>query len=102
MFATLRIESPSYWICTSGPIGMPVNPTAGTVRQLTNLAMEARALGPEFAGVANQIIQQAGRIKDSIGDARAEVGYFASVSKRRKVRSYRTCDQYRPAQRRLA
>jgi hypothetical protein len=58
------------------------NPTAGTVRQLTNLAMEARALGPEFAGVANQIIQQAGRIKDSIGDARAEVGYFASDTRR--------------------
>ena len=58
------------------------NPTAGTVRQLTNLAMEARALGPEFAGVANQIIQQAGRIKDSISDARAEVGYFASDTRR--------------------
>lgn len=58
------------------------NPTAGTVRQLTNLAMEARALGPEFAGVANDIIKQAGRIKDSIGDARAEVGYFASDTRR--------------------
>jgi hypothetical protein len=58
------------------------NPTAGTVRQLTNLAMEARALGPEFAGVANEIIKQAGRIKDSIGDARAEVGYFASDTRR--------------------
>ena len=58
------------------------NPTAGTVRQLTNLAIEARALGPEFAGVANEIIKQAGRIKDSIGDARAEVGYFASDTRR--------------------
>lgn len=58
------------------------NPTAGTVRQLTNLAMEARALGPEFTNVANEIIQQAGRIKDSIGDARAEVGYFASDTRR--------------------
>jgi len=58
------------------------NPTAGTVRQLTNLAMEARALGPEFVGVANEIIKQAGRIKDSIGDARAEVGYFASDTRR--------------------
>lgn len=58
------------------------NPTAGTVRQLTNLAMEARALGPEFANVSNEIIQQAGRIKDSIGDARAEVGYFASDTRR--------------------
>ena len=58
------------------------NPTAGTVRQLTNLAMEARALGPEFAAVANEIIKQAGNIKDSIGDARAEVGYFASDTRR--------------------
>lgn len=58
------------------------NPTAGTVRQLTNLAMEARALGPEFAGTANEIIKQAGRIKDSITDARAEVGYFASDTRR--------------------
>jgi hypothetical protein len=58
------------------------NPTAGTVRQLTNLAMEARALGPEFTNVANEIIQQAGRIKDSIGDARAEVSYFASDTRR--------------------
>ena len=58
------------------------NPTAGTVRQLTNLAMEARALGPEFQNVANDIIREAGRIKDSIGDARAEVSYFASDTRR--------------------
>ena len=58
------------------------NPTAGTVRQLTNLAMEARALGPEFQNVANDIIREAGRIKDSIGDARAEVGYFASDTRK--------------------
>ncbi len=47
------------------------NPTMGTVRQLTQLAMEARALGPEFGKVADQFIREAGRIKDSIGDARA-------------------------------
>jgi hypothetical protein len=58
------------------------NPTAGTVRQLTNLAMQTRALGPEFAGMASQIIREAGRIKDSIGDARAEVSYFASDTRR--------------------
>jgi hypothetical protein len=58
------------------------NPTMGTVKQLTQLAMEARALGPEFAQVANQIIKEAGRIKDSIGDARAEVSYFASDTRR--------------------
>jgi hypothetical protein len=58
------------------------NPTMATVRQLTNLAMEARALGPEFAASANQFIKEAGRIKDSIGDARAEVGYFASDTRR--------------------
>jgi hypothetical protein len=58
------------------------NPTMGSVRQLTQLAMEARALGPEFANVANEIIKQAGRMKDSIGDARAEVGYFSSDTRR--------------------
>lgn len=58
------------------------NPTAGTVRQLTNLAMETRALGPEFQEMASQIIREAGKIKDSIGDARAEVGYFASDTRR--------------------
>lgn len=54
------------------------NPTMGSVRQLTQLAMEARALGPEFAQVANEIIKQAGRMKDAIGDTRGEVAYFAS------------------------
>jgi hypothetical protein len=58
------------------------NPTMGTVRQLTQLAMEARALGPEFGKVADQFIKEAGRIKDSIGDARAEVAYFASDTRR--------------------
>jgi hypothetical protein len=58
------------------------NPTMGSVRQLTMLAMEARALGPEFAQVANEIIKQAGRMKDAIGDTRAEVGYFASDTRR--------------------
>ena len=58
------------------------NPTIGSVRQLTQLAMEARALGPEFAQVANEIIKQAGRMKDSIADTRAEVGYFSSDTRR--------------------
>jgi hypothetical protein len=58
------------------------NPTMGTVRQLTQLAMEARALGPEFAASADQFIREAGRIKDSIGDARGEVAYFASDTRR--------------------
>jgi hypothetical protein len=58
------------------------NPTMGSVRQLTQLAMEARALGPEFAKVANDIIKEAGRMKDSIGDTRAEVGYFASDTRK--------------------
>lgn len=58
------------------------NPTMGTVKQLTQLAMEARALGPEFAASADQFIREAGRIKDSIGDARAEVGYFASDTRK--------------------
>ena len=58
------------------------NPTVGTVRQLTNLAMQARALGPEFAQTANDIIKAAGKMKDSIADARAEVTYFASDTRR--------------------
>lgn len=58
------------------------NPTMGSVRQLTQLAMEARALGPEFQQVANEIIKQAGRMKDAIGDTRGEVGYFASDTRR--------------------
>jgi len=58
------------------------NPTMGSVRQLTMLAMEARALGPEFAQVANEIIKQAGRMKDAIGDTRAEVAYFGSDTRR--------------------
>jgi hypothetical protein len=58
------------------------NPTMATVRQLTQLAMEARALGPEFAASADQFIREAGSIKDSIGDARAEVAYFASDTRR--------------------
>jgi hypothetical protein len=58
------------------------NPTMGSVRQLTQLAMEARALGPEFAQVANEIIKQAGRMKDGISDTRAEVSYFASDTRR--------------------
>jgi hypothetical protein len=58
------------------------NPTLATVKQLTQLAMETRALGPEFAHMADQLIREAGKIKDSIGDARAEVGYFASDTRR--------------------
>jgi hypothetical protein len=56
--------------------------TGRTVQQLTTLAMEVRALGPEFATTANQMIMEAGKIKDSIGDARAEVSYFASDTRR--------------------
>jgi hypothetical protein len=58
------------------------NPTMGSVRQLSQLAMEARALGPEFAKVANEIIKEAGRMKDAIADTRGEVGYFASDTRR--------------------
>jgi hypothetical protein len=56
--------------------------TGRTVQQLTNLAMEVRALGPEFANTANSMIREAGKIKDSIGDTRAEVSYFASDTRR--------------------
>lgn len=53
-------------------------PTARVVRQLQTMAMEARAMGPEFAAMADQFIKQAGRMQDEIADTRAEIGYFAS------------------------
>ena len=53
-------------------------PSMATVRQMHNIAMTARSLGPEFQQFANEVIKEAGRIKDSVGDMRAEVGYFAS------------------------
>lgn len=53
-------------------------PTARVVRQLQTMAMEARAMGPAFAGMADEFIRQAGRMQDEIGDTRAEIAYFAS------------------------
>lgn len=57
-------------------------PTARVVRQLQTLAIEARAMGPEFAEMANQFIREAGRMQDEIADTRAEIGYFASDTKK--------------------
>lgn len=57
-------------------------PSMATVRQMQQIAMTARALGPEFQQFANDVIKEAGRIKDSIGDMRAEIGYFASDTRR--------------------
>jgi hypothetical protein len=57
-------------------------PTARVVRQLQTMAMEARAMGPAFADMANQFIREAGRMQDEIGDTRAEIGYFASDTRR--------------------
>ena len=57
-------------------------PSMATVRQMQNIAMTARSLGPEFQQFANEVIKEAGRIKDSVGDMRAEVGYFASDTRR--------------------
>lgn len=57
-------------------------PTARVVRQLQTMAMEARAMGPEFAAMANEFIVQAGRMQDEISDTRAEIGYFASDTRR--------------------
>jgi hypothetical protein len=58
------------------------NPSMRTVRQMQQIAMTARALGPEFAQFANDVIREAGRIQDSISDTRAEVQYFASDTRR--------------------
>lgn len=58
------------------------DPSMATVRQLQNIAMTARALGPEFADLANEVVKAAGKMKDDIGDMRAEVSYFASDTRR--------------------
>ena len=58
------------------------DPSMATVRQLQNIAMTARALGPEFSDLASEVVKAAGKMKDDIGDMRAEVGYFASDTRR--------------------
>jgi hypothetical protein len=57
-------------------------PTARVVRQLQTMAMEARAMGPAFAEMADEFIREAGRMQDEIGDTRAEIGYFASDTRK--------------------
>lgn len=57
-------------------------PSMATVRQMQQIAMTARALGPEFQDFANDVIRSAGQIQDSIGDMRAEIKYFASDTRR--------------------
>ena len=56
--------------------------TKRAVAQLQNLALKVQALGPEFNDMANQIIQSAGEIKDSVGDVGAQINYFASDTRR--------------------
>jgi hypothetical protein len=57
-------------------------PTARVVRQLQTMAIEARAMGPEFAAMADKFVKAAGKMQDEIGDTRAEIGYFASDTRR--------------------
>lgn len=57
-------------------------PTARVVRQLQTMAIEARAMGPEFAAMADQFVKAAGKMQDEIADTRAEIGYFASDTRR--------------------
>jgi len=57
-------------------------PTARVVRQLQTMAIEARAMGPEFAAMADKFVKAAGKMQDEIGDTRAEFGYFASDTRR--------------------
>lgn len=57
-------------------------PTARVVRQLQTMAMEARAMGPAFSEMADEFIREAGRMQDEIGDTRAEIGYFASDTRK--------------------
>lgn len=57
-------------------------PSMATVRQMQQIAMTARSLGPEFQQFANDVIREAGNIQDAVGDMRAEVKYFASDTRR--------------------
>jgi hypothetical protein len=57
-------------------------PSMATVRQMQQIAMTARSLGPEFQQFANDVIREAGKIQDAVGDMRAEVKYFASDTRR--------------------
>ena len=57
-------------------------PSMATVRQMQQIAMTARALGPEFQDFANDVIRSAGQIQDAVGDMRAEVSYFSSDTRR--------------------
>lgn len=56
--------------------------TKRAVTQLQNLALKVQALGPEFQGMANKIIQSAGEIKDKVGDVSAQINYFSSDTRR--------------------
>ena len=56
--------------------------SARAVKQLQNMAMTMRELGPEFQSVADDMIRRAGGIKDAFGDVGAEIAYFASDTRR--------------------
>ncbi len=45
-------------------------PSMATVRQMQQIAMTARSLGPEFQQFANDVIREAGKIQDAVGDMR--------------------------------
>ena len=56
--------------------------SARAVKQLQNMALTMRELGPEFQSVADDMIRRAGGIKDAFGDVGAEIAYFASDTRR--------------------
>jgi hypothetical protein len=56
--------------------------TARAVKQLQNLALTVQELGPEFEGMAQKIIAEAGGIKDAVGDVGAQIDYFASDTRK--------------------
>jgi hypothetical protein len=56
--------------------------TSRAVKQLQNLALTVQELGPEFEGMAQKIIQEAGGIKDAVGDVGAQIDYFASDTRK--------------------
>lgn len=56
--------------------------TSRAVKQLQNLALTVQELGPEFESMAQKIIQEAGGIKDAVGDVGAQIDYFASDTRK--------------------
>lgn len=56
--------------------------TARAVKQLQNLGLKLAELGPEFAGVADEIVKKAGGIKEKVEDIAEVTNYWANGERR--------------------